>query len=364
MDENRDLTTELFKIGLLDIGTQDEEKRLGYIKLAVKDITRDLLEHPDKILSFTRATLNPYVVYGHPVLKEVEDFITKHWIAMRRTHAQNPQRILKDIMLLVLWEIGKKNNTGMIYAIYLTVKNLLRYVELGKEKELIIEAFTNMGIMCEKEAKLCWSFQKNSIELSYNSLFEETQIDEGDVDREFSEEKMIKKINSSFNQVSRSLLTSDKRSQLLWWKESLYSESKRKSYREISSPQLATLVMVFDLFELVRFLTIVPESVEYFFLETFYLVQSDKDEIKLSEHLGILAENKASLKTYLKKSSENLSLENGCFSLLEFLSQLINDQILLDTLEEKTGLPLDKEMKISELALMVFRDLLAKESLN
>jgi hypothetical protein len=79
-------------------------------------------------------------------------------------------------------------------------------------------------------------------------------------------------LNSSF---ASNITANNKRSELLWWKESLYSRSLNASYRSLN-PMNAAVCMVLDLVEEVG--AISPESVDYLLRETLKDVHGEQAE--------------------------------------------------------------------------------------
>ncbi|PRY34919.1 hypothetical protein CLV58_1151, partial [Spirosoma oryzae] len=75
--------------------------------------------------------------------------------------------------------------------------------------------------------------------------------------------------------LASSITANNKRSELLWWKQSLYSRSLNTSYRSLD-PLNAAVAMALDLTEQVE--AIYPESVDYLLRETLKDVHSEKAE--------------------------------------------------------------------------------------
>jgi len=94
----------------------------------------------------------------------------------------------------------------------------------------------------------------------------------------------LEQVSSSILQSSQSL---NKRSDLLWWKQALYSPKFDTSYRKLDPLTLA-MVMSVDLADNVS--PIYPKSVDYFLEETLRDVLGDKIEtsVALTELLGKL----------------------------------------------------------------------------
>lgn len=73
------------------------------------------------------------------------------------------------------------------------------------------------------------------------------------------------RVREAMEEAERAASGRDLRSDLLWWRQSLYSPSQRVSYRDLDAPQ-AVLMMAFDLHSLIP--SLAPHSVEFILRET------------------------------------------------------------------------------------------------
>ena len=123
-------------------------------------------------------------------------------------------------------------------------------------------------------------FAENSsqgISDAFNSAFQ-------NLNKSFSASSIEDPINKFFTSFKKSLdenlkssfasiVAVERRSKLLWWKETLYSPSLKKSYREVSQPILP-IVMGSDLNEQVAKIT--PISVDYLLRDTLLILIEKK----------------------------------------------------------------------------------------
>lgn len=160
-------------------------------------------------------------------------------------------------------------------------------------------------------------------------------------------------LSSSF---ANSITANNKRSELLWWKQSLYSRSLNTSYRSLDQLN-AAVCMALDLAEEVD--VIYPESVDYLLRETLKDVHGEQEE---EEHL---------LTDWLKDSS---SLHRDIQSALNkhaasggerkpLLNAWANVVLSGDTANFFTETGIDKKSKLtaSDLAVWLFHGLQAQK---
>ena len=113
----------------------------------------------------------------------------------------------------------------------------------------------------------------NSAIESFNKSLTPTAIEEP-VNKFFTSFK--KALDENLKSSFASIIAVERRSKLLWWKETLYSPSLRKSYREVSQPILP-IIMGSDLNEQVAKIT--PISVDYLLRDILLILSEKKSEI-------------------------------------------------------------------------------------
>ena len=181
---------------------------------------------------------------------------------------------------------------------------------------------------------------------------------------QLSPKNLRKNLNNSFEKLHMDLKIVESKSQLLWWKESLYSSSKRMSYRKIKPTQLVVFTMAFDLVDLVSISRTLPEGTEHFLEETIAKVLGTSNkESKLENHLKAFLKVSQELPNDFAKAT-HFGLTDGCYSLLDFIDLLIQGKSGIDSFEDKTGISPNSNLKPSELGVILFRDLIVNGLLN
>lgn len=165
-------------------------------------------------------------------------------------------------------------------------------------------------------------------------------------------------INTTVNQISISTRGLQKRTSLLWWKESLYSPSAHCSYREIPL-FISGTVMAYDIFNQVP--TLSPASVTAFLRETVLAIENAKkpQTKKMYELISELRESEyaIALIQYVITVFANLDSRGPVIRLLSIdkNSSMPDETRFL----ELTGIKPDLELSNSEWAVWVFRELQA-----
>ncbi len=162
-------------------------------------------------------------------------------------------------------------------------------------------------------------------------------------------------IDSTLNAVSKATIGLQRRTSLIWWKESLYSQSASSSYRKMPI-DIAAAVMAFDLFNQVP--TRSPASVSAFLSESISLLTNDENENEVGLADRIKEVQQSPYADSLRKYAQNLFKDTkGRGPLLRFLtSDLSPDD---QQFGELTGLAPDTQISNSEWASWVFRELQA-----
>lgn len=156
------------------------------------------------------------------------------------------------------------------------------------------------------------------------------------------------------NSILQSTTANNKRSELLWWKQSLYSRSLNASYRSLD-PLNAAVCMAHDLSEQVK--PIYPESLDYILREALNDVHGDlaTEEYPLTEWLkGSLHENIQSvLKVFAEQGEQRKPL------LSAWGNTLHSGEITRFFIE--TGIDKKAKLTVSDLAVWLFHGLQAQK---
>lgn len=194
-------------------------------------------------------------------------------------------------------------------------------------------------------------------------------------------ENAIKKSNSNLDQVAKQIneyilslqpyfekigeqalsgvSAVNNRSELLWWKESLYSRTRNASYRSLDKNHLPVF-MAYDLFLMVN--QVYPLSIDYFLKETLArLIPFDQKPIKLVEFIKLFKSDE--LKDLLVAANFKFNSSPGKSTLLNFLG-LVATQVETEAdMAKKLGIKPDTEFSQHELSVWLFHDLQAYKTI-
>lgn len=159
--------------------------------------------------------------------------------------------------------------------------------------------------------------------------------------------------------IVNSITANNKRSELLWWKQSLYSRSLNTSYRSLD-PLNAAVCMAHDLAEQVE--PIYPESLDYLLRETLKDVHGNQAAEKhpltdwLNNSLGLHESIQSALKAYTAQEEQRIPLLNG------WANALYSGETAY--FFEETGIDKKAELTASDLAVWLFHGLQAQKLAN
>jgi hypothetical protein len=158
------------------------------------------------------------------------------------------------------------------------------------------------------------------------------------------------------NSIVNNITANNKRSELLWWKQSLYSRSLNASYRSLDLLN-ATVCMAYDLAEQVE--PIYPESLDYLLRETLKDVHREQVAEErplidwLEDSLNLHEEIQSALKIYTAQEEQRKPLLNAWANVL-----YSNETSHFFT---ETGIDEDAKLTASDLAVWLFHGLQAQK---
>ena len=163
-------------------------------------------------------------------------------------------------------------------------------------------------------------------------------------------------LTATFEQSFRSLVAVERRSKLLWWKETLFSTTLRKSYREID-PAVLPVVMAIDLAQLLP--DVAPVSVDYLLTDTYRaVVGAAPKKQSLPELLAPFGED--AQQELLAPHLKLLTDCGGRTTLTAFLAQVVHGHRSPKKLTDATGLRAKEQASPAGLAVLVLHDLLTE----
>jgi len=409
--ENK-LLQPLLQAGLLDIG--DSDGRLANIESAIVDLEAKLKETPSLLERYVLTALDPEISTEEPAVIDVEAIIAAHWKALRAKFPDRPVQIIRAVIINALYNIGTAD-VDLARIIYLAASNFYPYTKLGREKAIIEQLISEFGDLAESDAVKKWSLDETEPSLKAPTLkiaglqFGEFVVDDKSLRAKLttaakhspegynqynyqdewaahfaknagegissviktslegmtkslsptSIETPINKFATDFKKALdqvlgnslRSLTAVERRSKLLWWKETLYSSSLKDSYRTLDT-ELQPVIMSVDLFD--QLPSVAPVSVNFLLQDTLLLLNAQaREQLSFSELLSKLLTpgNKATLKSYLQEKNPE-----GRIGLLSFLNLVVHDKVSIDDLKARTGISPDALISNGELAVVILQD--------
>lgn len=241
-------------------------------------------------------------------------------------------------------------------------------VELDKEKlkEKWEEAFTNSssghgpqhGLHQANYQQHFITKTTDAIAFSVNSTLDDLNKSLSAIDIETPINKFFtafkKALDTNLKNSFSSLTAVERRSKLLWWKETLYSSSLKRSYRGLDK-NLLPILMSSDLNNQLPEIT--PISVDFLLQDTLYLLIGKEDsEVKFSEFLSQISSesNKIIIKPYFNDHTDR----EGRISITEFIALLINNRIELKDFKKRTGIGDIEVITLTNLSVVILHDLL------
>ena len=403
--------------GLLDIGDNDE--RLVHITKSIEDLRTKLAASKDLLISYTLVALDPGISDTEPVLIDTEALVSENWKALRSKFAERPIPLLRAVILNALYDLGSEN-ASIARIIYLTSANFYPYAKLGREKDIVERMLQELGELAEKNAVQEWSLTTTQPELKISPLkvsglkFSEVKIDSTDLKaklkqasshtpegyqpyshpdqwstyfsnhastgienlltatfKSFAEglspssienpiNKFFSDFKSSLDQTLKASFTSiqavERRSKLLWWKETLYSTSLENSYRSIDK-YLQPFVMAIDLYQ--QLPRIVPVSVDYLLRDTLLILEDSADvKIPFSELLHAIdtPERKSALTVYFSEIESSVRR----ISLSDYFGLLFEGKTTIDTFKQYTGIDKSEMVSLNDIAVIILHDFMAE----
>ena len=330
--------------GLLDIGDKDE--RLEHITKAIADLRSKLEANKASLISYTLVALDPNIADDDSVLIETEVLVSEHWKALRSKFSERPIPLLRAVILNALYDLGSED-ASIARIIYLTASNFYPYAKLGREKSIVEKMIHELGDLAEKDAVAEWSLTDTQPELKIAALkvtglkFSDVKIEttnlkaklkiaaartpeghdpyshpeqwsthfsknategieslltttfktfaeglsptsiETPINKFFTDFK--KSLDQTLKASFTSILAVERRSKLLWWKETLYSTSLENSYRSVDK-YMQPFVMASDLYQ--QLPAVAPVSVDFLLRDTILILDDTADEKRVKEMLS------------------------------------------------------------------------------
>ncbi len=391
-----------------------EDSNFEKLKKSAEDVTKKLNKNKAKILSYTLAALDPEIPADNPNLLEVKEIMTKNWNTFTINSKDTPVTFIRAVMLEALEIVSKETTlapliwltgrniqkyykfigkekeliTGFLLALGQDVESKAReswsLSSENKLEKLSLEIKEITGAVLDREtlqkkmedasgpsksdgspnfpdpnpvwtnSPQNWSYNfapraAKGISEVVNKALKEQAKELSFIQSRLQEtvSKFLAEVQTDFFEKS-SLLSM--RTQLLWWKESCYSESLNKSYRG-QNTGLLQILLAYDYSLFVP--TLYPASVDYFLRETHrILVEDENKKIKLSEILKQIEISKEEIKKIVAEPA----IEQGRISLLSFIKGFIWGKYTAKQIKDFIGVADNSDLTLADFTIWLFHD--------
>jgi hypothetical protein len=412
------------RLRLLDIGADDT--RLAKLNEVSAELAATFVNEPVRATAIILVACDPAVTTD-PALDEIAAVVEKHWPTYASAFAGVPVVLFRAIALEALSR-AQEQQPAIATATALIARNVLPHLEGAKETEALSALFARASEIMTVNTNAAWSMgeELQAPDLGQLPQVDRTsKIDrkvlQGKVDSsvgpsnkagqagsspnphwsnsaphwsyEFAErlgpiladihDKAVENAVTARSKVDAALTEAvtgfmsnlsdwmaersgalERRVSLLWWRESLYSSSAKASYRTLT-PELAAVHMAVDFASHVP--SEYPPSVEHFLREAVVAVVGEQrgrtERVRISSLVGEVSKTEnISLKAALEGYGQ---IGHG----RHLLVQAIADGCSGDAREEfkpdtTLGLPKDTSLCLGDLAVWLFRELEALDSLE
>lgn len=326
-----------FLLRFLEIGAIDlkgDDTKLDKLRSTAKDLSATLRKAPSKTASFTMVAADPNIPATDPTVEEAMASLRKQWETVANAFSGRPVGILRAILLDAIVQAARSNDAIAI-AFVNTARNALAHSETADEADIWREAVSEIETKVDARAEREWATPEmitvdplqytppppigeqseavtvdrdrlkqssasaasaighyqhmanwmpnvlnalsDSIAEAIDGVAEELAPSPVDLSGPLSTlakavAAHVDKALASFSGATAGL---QRRTNLLWWKEALYSPSAHASYLDLP-PFEASALMALDLHEQVP--TYSPASVSAFLREAIRCLPIEKDD--------------------------------------------------------------------------------------
>ena len=321
--------------GMINVGGDDT--KLEKLKATSSGVTGMLKKHPSRVPNYALIAFDPEAPPDDPVILEVLGILQEVWPTYVNTFASTPVQVLRAIILDAL-VVSAQEDERVAVAVAACARNLLPFMETGNELAIWVDVVDKIEEAVDRRAEEEWSTPvdidipplptnaiapikvgnlagkvdrdalKQSLTAAAQGFGQYPQHNPGVWAQNFGNSlaepigELLDKIsaNAKVNAVDispplqelgnavssyvssavRAFGTAttglQRRTNLIWWKQSLYSLSQRKSYRAFPRTISASL-MAFDLYRQIPMFS--PASVSAFLEEAIHSLPEADDSI-------------------------------------------------------------------------------------
>ncbi|HYT22579.1 MAG TPA: GTPase-associated system all-helical protein GASH [Candidatus Polarisedimenticolia bacterium] len=144
--------------GLLNLG--EDRERFGYVKSAAEDLAKKLLENRHDLITASSVVMGGEISEDEPVMKLSKEAVTNHWQTYGSRFPSTAVQLFRATLLqaiaLITQEDSDTSNTAIIYY---TTCGLLPHVATTREDEIFREFLTSLAQKVEDRAAATWDLQ-------------------------------------------------------------------------------------------------------------------------------------------------------------------------------------------------------------
>jgi GTPase-associated system helical domain len=398
-----DILQKFLDEGLLDLG--EDRERFGYVKSAAEDLAKKLVENRDDLATASSIVVGGDISENEPIIKLCKEAITSHWQTYGSRFPSKAIQLFRATLLqaiaLITEQDSDVSNTAIIYY---TTTGLLPHIATKREDEIFREFLTGLGQKVEDKAATIWALPRraDSPKIQYGDGMPAV----GAIDAKALKEALKNAIGpaggnganpqwpssnanewlehyggGSANAISAAITSAIKdvlpkivaqsrsdtlaavnatneqligtaadnhRADILYWKETLFSPSKKVSYRHLSHDGVIYWAAQDLHLRVPRFH---PLSVEFFLRETVRSAIGDKE-----------AKKKLTLEQFFAGAAADVESVPNEVQTTQRLTPLqaahaaIAKKVDGHEASVRTGIPPQTAIQRDELAVLLFRD--------
>lgn len=401
----KDVLINFLNAGLFQIGADDS--RLNEFGKAAEDLAKALAKAPEKTIPFTLIAIDPHAPVNDPVLSEAEAAVMKQWKSLRNVYAERPVNLLRPVLLQAL-STASADSPKMAATIWYAGRSLFNHLERSGEQMIVGRILMDMGERCEEMSRTHWTIgsvtalKLPELEATFNGV-EDRRVDRSALNQAISQvnghhnpnvvfgdwapraseaissaidsateplrrhaitqakqlqdsiQRYSREVNRTLIQwLSNSVTASQRRSELLWWKEALYSTSLNCSYRSLTKEEAITSMAV-DFQRIAG--APAPESTEYLLREAVKEVLGPDSYICVSD---LYDASRSGSKVLQVLPESALSVDPRRISLVASLWLVGKYQMSNAEMKPWVGVEPELRLATGEAAVWLYRDLMAK----
>jgi hypothetical protein len=403
--------------GLINVGGDDT--KLEKLRATAAAVSEILKKAPSKVPNYSLIAFDPDAPANDPVIVEVLANLKELWPTYVNTFASAPIAVLRAIILDALVEAAREDERVAV-AVAANARNVLPFMETGNEYAIWVEVVNEIEAMVDSRAEQEWS-TPSSIEFAqlhadaiapikianstvkvdrdtlkqqfltaaqanglypqnnpggwatnFGNLFAESLaniLDEISANAQVSAvdlaspmRQMTTNVSTYVTEAMKALSSAtfglQRRTNLIWWKQALYSPSKQRSYRAFPRT-IASALMALDLYQQIPMFS--PASVSAFLEEAVHSLPPAQglEQRSLMEILREACEH-ASIDILRVEAAKLFATPSGRSPILALIAHPEKLHGLNgDELRAITGVSLDVLISDAQWASWLFRDLQA-----